>query len=108
MSAINRRGLTRRSFVSGATLAATGIGAATAATADDKPQASAPKLSKVTTAQMEALFAGPGAHFTKEEKADIARLLAGGEKTSVTLHGFKLEENSDPAPIFRAYRKGKD
>ena len=106
MSLNNHDGLTRRSFVRGAALGAAGLAAATPALeADTPPAASPPKLSKVNTAQMEALLAGPGSRFTKEEKADVARLLAAAEKTSATLHGFALQENSDPAVIFRAYRK---
>jgi hypothetical protein len=106
MSENNQGGLTRRSFVQGAAIGAAGLAAATPALeADTPPAASPPKLSKVNTAQMEALLAGPGARFTKEEKADVVRLLAAAEKTGATLHGFALQENSDPAVIFRAYRK---
>jgi hypothetical protein len=101
----NRGGrVTRRSFVHGAALGAAGL-AATGPAARGDAAAAAPKLSKVDTAQIEALFAGPGARFTKEEKADITRLLAAVEKTSAALQGFALEENSDPGVIFRAYRK---
>jgi hypothetical protein len=102
MATGNRRSVTRRTFVRGAALGAAGLAAAPAAA--DAP-AAPPALSKANTAQMEALFAGAGARFSKEEKADVARLLAGVEKTGATLHGFALEENSDPAVIFRARRK---
>jgi hypothetical protein len=104
MSAANRRGLTRRSFVRGAALGAAGLGAINTAAADNPP-AKAPKLSKVGESQLEALVAGPGAHLTEEEKKDVVRLLAAAEKTSATLAAFPLVENSDPAVIFRAYRK---
>jgi hypothetical protein len=106
MCANSDRGLTRRSFVGGAALGAAGLAAsAPLAEADTPPAAKPPQVSKVGTAQLEALFAGSGAHFTKEQKADVARLLAAGEKTSAALHAFPLEENSDPALIFRAYQK---
>jgi hypothetical protein len=106
MSESKRDGLTRRSFVGSAALGAAGLAAATPALEADTPTpATPPKLSKVNAAQMEALLAGPGVRFTKEEKADVARLLAAAEKTGATLHGFVLQENSDPAVIFRAYRK---
>jgi hypothetical protein len=106
MSANNRRGVSRRSFVRGAALGAAELAAASVpeVTADTAP-AGTPKLSKVGEAQVEALFAGPGAHFTEAEKKDVVRLLTGVEQTSAKLAAFSLEENSDPALIFRAYRK---
>lgn len=105
MSKNNRRGLTRRSFVRGAALGAAGLAAAGPAAADT-PAAKAPQLSKADAAAVEALFAGPGARFTKEERADIVRLLSGVEKAGAKMHEFKLEDNSEPAVIFRVYRKG--
>jgi hypothetical protein len=98
--------LTRRSFVRGAALGAAGLAAAAPEVVADNPAPAAPKLSKVATAQVEALFAGPGAKFTEDEKKDVIRLLAAAEKTSATLAAFPLEENSDQALIFRAYRQG--
>jgi hypothetical protein len=118
MSLNNRRGPTRRSFVRGAALGAAGLAAAGTPAAADTPPATntpapantpapkPPKLSKVTEAQVDALLSGPGARFSKEEKADVARLAAAAEKTGATLHAFPLEENADPALIFRVYRKG--
>jgi hypothetical protein len=103
MSANNRR-LTRRSFVRGAAVGAAGFVAAPAL-ADETP-AKPPALSKVTSAQVEALFAGAGSHFTEEQKKDVVRLAAGMEKTGAAVTAFPLVENSDPAVIFRAYRKG--
>jgi hypothetical protein len=103
MSATNRRGLTRRSFVRGAALGAAGLAAGSAAA--DTPAAKPPQLSKADAGAVEALFAGPGARFTEEEKKDIVRLLAAAEKTGAKLHEFPLEENSEPAVIFRVYRK---
>jgi hypothetical protein len=105
MPASNRRGLTRRNFVRGAALGAAGLAAAGPASADT-PAAKPPQLSKADAAGVEALFAGAGARFTEEEKKDIVRLLSAAEKTGAKLHEFKLEDNSEPAVIFRVYRKG--
>jgi hypothetical protein len=106
MSLNEPSGLTRRSFVRGAALGAAGLAASgIEANADTPAAANAPKLSQVNSAQVEAIFAGPGARFTKEEKADVSRLVAGMEKTGAALRGLALPENSDPAVIFRAYHK---
>jgi hypothetical protein len=108
MSAPDRRGPTRRSFVRGAALGAAGLAANTApAPADTPPDPKAPKLSKVGQAQLDALFAGQGARFNDAEKKDLARLLAAAEQTGAKLHAFGLEDNSEPAVIFRVYKGGK-
>jgi hypothetical protein len=73
----------------------------------DNPPAAAPKPSKAVTARAEAIFAEAGGRFTEEEKKDIIRLLTGAEQTSAKLAAFPLQENSDPAVIFRAYTGGK-
>ncbi len=99
------RGLTRRSFVRGAALGAAGLAASGSASADAPGDSKAPKLSKVAQAQMEALLAGPGKNFTEEQKKDVARLLAAAEAGSAKLHAFPLEDNSEPAVVFRVYRK---
>jgi len=103
MSASDRSALTRRAFVRGAAVGAAGLVAVPASA--DEPAQKQPELSKPAAAQVQALFEGPGARFTEAEKKDVIRLLAAAEKTSGLLAAFPLVENSDPAVIFRAYRK---
>jgi hypothetical protein len=105
MSAKDRSGVNRRSFVRGAALGAAGLAASVPEALADTPPAAAPKPSKAVMARAEAIFAEAGGRFTEDEKKDIIRLLTGAEQTSAKLAAFPLQENSDPAVIFRAFRK---
>jgi hypothetical protein len=64
-----------------------------------------PKLSAVGEAQLQALFARRGAQFTEDQKKDLHRLLVQMEQTSKTLREFPLEDNAEPAILFRVRRK---
>jgi len=100
--------VTRRSFLGtltlGATALAAGVSGAAGAEAPDAPK---PKLSAVGEAQLRDLLARRGGQFTAAQKADLERLLIAMEKTGQTLRDFPLEENSEPAILFRVWRKEK-
>jgi hypothetical protein len=107
MSESKRSGPSRRSFVRGAALGAAGLAASVPDALADNPPANAPKPSKAVMDRAEAIFAEAGGRFTEDEKKDIIRLLTAAEQTSAKLAAFPLQENSDPAVIFRAYTGAK-
>jgi hypothetical protein len=98
-AAVGRRAFVRR-VVGGAAVAAA---AGTTAPADDTK----PKLSPLGEARLRAILARHGERLSKEEKADLPRLLAAVEAAGEKLKSFPLEENSEPSPVFRVYRAGR-
>jgi hypothetical protein len=89
--------VSRRAFL------ALSAAAATSAAADEPTQKPL-ELSPTAAAQVQAIVAKHGKRLSAEQKADLKRLIAAIEKTGETLHAFPLQENSEPAMIFRVYR----
>jgi hypothetical protein len=102
-----RPGVTRRAFVGG--LAAAAAAAATAhpalAVADEPPPEKKPKLSAAGEARYKAVVAKHGDQFSDEQKVDLKKQLLEVEEAGAALAAFDLEENSEPAFLFRVYRK---
>ena len=94
-----RHRVSRRSFLALSAAAAAG----TPSPADESPT-KPPPLLPLAEAQLQAIFAKQGARMSAEQKADLKRLIAVTHKTSETLNGFPLPENSEPALAFRVYR----
>jgi hypothetical protein len=52
----------------------------------------------------QAIIARYGQRFSDEEKVEIKRLAAQIQKTSDALNAFPLENQDEPATVFRVYR----
>ena len=52
-----------------------------------------------------AIVAKHGEQFSDEQKVDLKKQLLDIEEAGAALAGFELEENSEPAFLFRVYRK---
>jgi hypothetical protein len=78
---------------------------ALAAAADDPPPDKKQKLSPAGEAHYKAVVAKHGEHFSDEQKADLKKGLLEVEQAAAALAAFDLEENSEPALVFRVYRK---
>jgi hypothetical protein len=102
--------LSRRGFLCELTL---GAAAATCCAPHNSASAGAAdppekrKLSTVAEAQLQALLARRGKQFTEAQKEHLRRLVADMENASHELHEFPLDDNSEPALIFRVWRKEK-
>ena len=113
------KGISRRDFARRAALAA-----ATAAMIPSdllaRPEAPAtlapqevqgPKLSPEALAEVEAkiqaIFGKYGQRLSEEQKADVRRLVAEGQKALETLRAFPLDNSDAPATVFELYPKAR-
>ena len=98
-----RPAVSRRAFLGG--LAASAAAAANPALAADEPPAKKPKLSAAGEAYYKAVVAKHGDQFSDEQKAELKHQLVQVEEATAALAAFNLEDNSEPAVVFRVYRK---
>ena len=89
----------RRAF-----LGALALGAA-AASAEAAAPPTASKLTEAGEAQLRALLARLGDQLTAAQKADLRPRLLQVEKDGRALRAYPLDENSEPALLFRVWRK---
>jgi hypothetical protein len=108
-------GLTRRAFVGGA-LAATA--AASPGPGQTPPQpasqpstlASPPKGPPLTAAsegQLQTILFKHGKRLTREQRADLRRLMGDMQKTGDELRAVKLDNGHEPALVFRVFPSAK-
>jgi len=98
--------VTRRSFLREAAAGAVATSATPQLAAAVQPAAPEKhKLSTVGEAQLQALLARRGMQFSDAQKADLRRMLEQMEQTSKTLREFPVDDNSEPAILFRVWRK---
>jgi len=102
-------GVSRREFARRAALLAVAVAAPKPLSArsrvnTDQAQAAssdAPKMNAESEAQYQAIVAKYGSKLNEDQKTDIKRLLAGGQKSIETLRAFPLDNSDEPANIFR-------
>ncbi len=77
--------------------------------AEPKPPANAPALSPAAQAEVDArvqwIVTKYGAHLNDEQRADVRRLVSGGQAGVEAMRKFDLDNGSGPAEPFRVYRK---
>jgi hypothetical protein len=75
---------------------------------DTKTRAAMAKLSPAAQAEVEmkvaSIFRKYGDRLSDEQKADIRRIMAESQEGLEKMRAFKLENGSQPADAFRAYR----
>lgn len=114
------RKISRRSFAKSAVVVATAAAIMPASFAQTEP--SAPKLtaavprppaapaplSAASQAEVDArinwIYAKYGAHLNDEQRADIKRLITGGQAGLDAMRAYDLGNSAQPAELFRIYR----
>jgi hypothetical protein len=103
-----KAGLSRRAFSRGFALAAAApVGLASAGASSVEAGGATPGQNAAASSADSAyqnIIARYGQRFSEEEKADIKRLAAQIQKTSEALNAFPLENEDEPATVFRPYR----
>ncbi|HZS47568.1 MAG TPA: hypothetical protein VFC63_21025 [Blastocatellia bacterium] len=102
-----KSGLSRREFARNAALLAVAAAAPielsaksfTSVQAQTPP--AAPQLNAESEAQYQAIIQKYGSKLSDDQKADIKRILAAGQKSTETLRAFPLDNADEPANIFR-------
>jgi hypothetical protein len=113
--------ISRRSFARDAMLLAAAAAVAPAAIAQTDPAASKttaaqpkppdnpPALSAASQAEVEAriqwIYAKYGSHLNDEQRADVRRLVTGGQGGVDTMRKYAIENAIGPAEPFRIYRR---
>ena len=111
---ISRRDFARRAALAAATTAMipSDLLAQREAPATPAPQqAQGPKLSPESRAEVEAkiqaIVRKYGQRLSEEQKADVRRLVAEGQKSLETLRAFPLDNSHAPATVFELYPKAR-
>ena len=77
--------------------------------AQPKPPDSPPALSAASQAEVDArvqwIVNKYGAHLNDEQRADVRRLVGGGQSGVDTMRKFDLDNGTGPAEPFRIYRR---
>jgi hypothetical protein len=94
----------RREFMAGAITLSAG---SSLGVADNPPQAPTPPApTPLAEAQIKAVLARHGKLLTKEQTAEIRRLIGEAQKTSEDLKTLPLTNADEPALIFHVYAAG--
>lgn len=76
---------------------------------EPKPPANAPALSAASQAEVDArvqwIVTKYGAHLNDEQRADVKRLVSGGQAGIDAMRKYDLDNGAGPAEPFRVYRK---
>ena len=99
MSKVSRRAFAREAFA-----AATAAAVLPSALAQTPPQPAPPPNPEVE-ARINWIFTKYGARLDDAQRADIRRIIAGGQKDVDTMRAFPLPNSVEPATIFRVYRR---
>jgi hypothetical protein len=77
--------------------------------AEPKPPSTPPALSAGSQAEVDArvqwIVTKYGAHLNDEQRADVKRLVSGGQAGIDAMRKFDLDNGAGPAEPFRIYRK---
>lgn len=77
--------------------------------AEPKPPANPAALSAASQAEVDArvqwIITKYGAHLNDEQRADVRRLVSGGQSGVDAMRKYDLENGAGPAEPFRIYRK---
>lgn len=77
--------------------------------AEPKPGTNPPPLSGASQAEVDArvqwIVTKYGAHLNDEQRADVRRLVSGGQPGVETMRKYDLDNGTGPAEPFRIYRK---
>ena|SRR5436190_6356478 len=101
--------ISRRSFARSAAIAATAAAVIPAAIAQTPPAPAAPSLPPSSQAEVDArvqwIFTKYGSRLNDAERADIKRLIAGGQPDIDAMRAYAIDNALAPATPFRIYRK---
>ena len=77
--------------------------------AEPKPPATPPALSAASQAEVDArvqwIVTKYGAHLNDEQRADVKRLVSGGQSGIDAMRKYDLDNGAGPAEPFRIYRR---
>ena len=93
--------VSRRAFARNAVVAATAAAVSPALVGQTVPAPSAE-----AEARIQSIFVRHGARLTDEQKADIRRLVTGGQAGLDAMRAYPLPNDVEPALPFRIFRKG--
>jgi hypothetical protein len=100
--------ITRRSFARDAMVAVTAAALLPQAIAQTQPTP-APAIPASSQAEVDArvqwINMKYGSRLNDEQRADVRRIIAGGQASVDTMRQYDLENGSGPAEPFRIYRK---
>jgi hypothetical protein len=96
--------LSRRAFAREAVVAATAAAVLPNVLAQAPPPAPAPPVPEVE-ARINWIFTKYGAHLDDAQRADIRRILAGGQKDIDAMRAWPISNSVEPAAPFRIYRR---
>lgn len=98
--------VSRRVFAREALAAATAAAVLPAALAQTQPAPQpAPPPNPEVEARINWIFTKYGARLDDAQRADIRRIIAGGQKDVDTMRVFPLPNSVEPATVFRVYRR---
>ena len=99
--------VSRRAFARGAFAAATAAAVLPTALAQAPPQqpAPAPAPNPEVEARINWIFTKYGARLDDAQRADIRRIIAGGQKDVDTMRAFPLPNSIGPVAVFRVWRR---
>ena len=119
MKKVSRRAFARNAIVA-ATAAAVLPGAFAQTTepappkttaAEPKPPANSPVLPPASQAEVDSrvnwILSKYGSRLSDEQRADVRRLIQGGQQGVDAMRAYALANGNDPAPGFRVYRAAR-
>ena len=96
--------VSRRVFARGAFAAATAAAVLPSALAQAPPQPAPPPNPEVD-ARIQWILTKYGSRLDETQRADIRRIIAGGQKDVETMRAFPLPNGVEPATMFHVYRR---
>ena len=98
--------LSRRSFARNTVIAAAAAAVAPNLLAEEKPPAPPTASQAEVDARVQWIIGKYGSRLDEAQRADIRRLIAGGQSSIDTMRAYALENANDPATPFRIDRGG--
>jgi hypothetical protein len=98
--------LSRRSFARNTVIAAAAAAVAPNLLAEEKPPALPAASQAEVDARVQWILGKYGARLDEVQRADVRRLIAGGQSSIDAMRAYALENANDPATPFRIYRGG--
>jgi hypothetical protein len=96
--------LSRRSFARNTVIAVAAAAVAPNLFAEEKPPALPPPSQAEVDARVQWIIGKYGSRLDEAQRADIRRLIAGGQSSIDTMRAYPLENANDPATPFRINR----
>ncbi|HSP16955.1 MAG TPA: hypothetical protein VLV78_19570 [Thermoanaerobaculia bacterium] len=93
---ISRRSFARKTLVAAAAAAVMPVSAAEVGSVAQNPE---------VEARVQWIVAKYGAHLNETERADVRRIVSGGQAGVDTMRKYALDNGNGPAEPFRIYRK---